>query len=265
MAIQWPTSEAEESYIRSPKNVKYRKVEEVEELDQNDQEMVVSAGTAPADQPASASGNAGQARPAMSSTAPQPAPGPKKSRTVLMVAVAAIVVVVVVVAALLLLGNGGTSNGAFNGTTNNGSLAAQIHDGSYLEYSGTITIPTGGTMTGTISITFSNTTSTSYTMTESITIYGHTTTVSQKVNRTTESWINSSSGTTGTVGQQTLVGTETLQTNFGTKTTNHYTTSYSGYTYDYWEDTSSQMLYKMQFTYGTGGTFSCTLTSTNMM
>jgi hypothetical protein len=237
---------------------------EVDYLDQTDQGKVAGAGTPPGGQAASVPANAGQAPSAMISTnAPQQSPGPRKSRTVL-IAIAAIVVIIVIVTALILMGDGGTSNGASNGATNNGSMAGQIRDGSYMNYTGIGTMSTGQTLTGTIAISFSNMTSTSYTMTESITINGHSTTLSQSVNKSTGSWINLASGTNGTTGSKTLVGQESLQTNFGEKTTNHYTTSFSGYKFDYWEDASSQILYKMQFTYTTGGTFICTLTSTNM-
>ncbi len=183
----------------------------------------------------------------------QPTPTPKKSKTVLVVVAA--VIVVVVVAALLLVGMGGITNG---------STAGQIKNGSYLDYSGTGTTATGQQLAGSVTISFNNVTSANYTMRESITINGQTTNLSQIVNSSTESWVTSTGS--GSLNESAkLIGQQTLQTNFGQKTTNHYSENFSGYLYEFWEDSSNGVLYEMKFTYTDGGEFTCMLTSTNML
>ncbi len=58
---------------------------------------------------------------------------------------------------------------------------------------------------------------------------------------------------------------ENLQTNFGLKTADHYVEYFTGYRYDFWEDSSSQVLYQMKYTYTYGAIFTFKLTGTNMM
>jgi ABC-type amino acid transport substrate-binding protein len=144
------------------------------------------------------------------------------------------------------------------------STPMPIQNGSYLNYSGT---GTGGTqgLTGGMVISFGNLTSTGYVMTESITINGQTTKDSQTMNDSAGTWIDASSGENGSAGLPTFVGMENLQTNFGPRATDHYVEHFTGYTYDYWEDSSNQMLYQMKYTYTNGAIFTFKLTSTNMM
>jgi hypothetical protein len=142
---------------------------------------------------------------------------------------------------------------------------AQIQNGSYLDYSGTGIAGTQS-IAGSMNISFSNRTSTGYTMNESITIDGQTTSMSQIVNESSQSWVDVSSGTNVSgVVQHTFVGTETLQTSFGQKTANHYFENFTGYKYDFWEDSSTQILLQLKFTYTNGAIFTFNLTSTNMM
>lgn len=149
------------------------------------------------------------------------APKPKKSKTVLVIIVA-VIVFVIVAGALLLMGMGGTSNG---------SSAGQIKNGSYLDYSGTGTTASGQQLVGSVAISFDNVTSANYTMKESITINGQTTNLSQIVDPSIESWITSSGFGSLNESAQKMIGQETLQTNFGQKTTKHYSENFSGYLY----------------------------------
>ena len=140
----------------------------------------------------------------------------------------------------------------------------QIENGSRLNYSGSGTGATQG-LTGSMVISFSNRTSMGYTMNEAITINGRTSLDSQIVNGSGGSWIDASSGESGNVGPQTLIGMENLQTNFGLKIADHYVEYFTGYRYDFWEDSSSQVLYQMKYTYTNGAIFTFKLTGTNMM
>lgn len=225
-------------------------------MNQNDPESMSNAGNLPAEQPKNVGGSGGQATPGLNMTnAPHRAPQPKRSKKVLAI-VAAVVVVIIIAAAVLLMGMGSNSNT---------SAVAQIHNGSYLDYNGTGTMGTQ-TIAGSMTISFSNRTSTGYTLNESITINGQTTSMSQIVNESSQSWIDVSSGTTVSgVVQHTFVGIETLQTSFGQNTANHYFENFTGYRYDFWEDSSTQILLQLKFTYDNGAIFTFKLASTNMM
>lgn len=178
----------------------------------------------------------------------------KRPRTVMVILAA--VVVVVIVSAVLLIGLGGTSNGSSSG---------EIRNGGYLTYSVKGLESSGQSIAGNLTMTFDNVTTTSYSMKESFSIMGQTVNSSEDMKMVNGQWTASSGDGSANMTTPKLIGQETLQTNFGQKTTNHYSEKYDDYTYEFWQDSGSQLLYQLKFSFSYGTVLTCSLTSTNMM
>jgi hypothetical protein len=235
-----------------PRYLSFDRNEEDLVLNQNDQESAGSAGTLPAQQPANVQSSNGQTSPGLNMTnIPQQTPKSKRSKTALIIV--ATVVVVLVIAAVMLMGS-----------TANRSTVGEIKNGGYLAYSANGAGPSGQSITGNLTMTFDNVTSTRYTIEESFNMNGLTFNSSENMTMINGSWVASSSDGSANLTSPVLIGQQTLQTNFGQKTTDHYSETYTGYTYEFWQDNGNQMLYQLKFTYSSGLVITCVLTSTNM-
>lgn len=197
-------------------------------------------------------GNAQTPNGAQMTTFNQSAPKPK--RTMMALVVVAGVVVVLVIAAILLIGVG-----------DNKSTAGEIRNGGYLAYSAVGTGPTGQSLNGNLTMTFENVTKTSYSIRDSFTINGVTSNSSENMTLINGDWVASSPDGSANLTSPVMVGHETLQTHFGQKSTDHYSETYPGYTYEFWQDNGSNMIYQLRFTYSFGMTLTCDLTATNML
>jgi hypothetical protein len=181
-------------------------------------------------------------------------PEPKRNKTKIALVVVAAIVVVLVIASIMLIGG-----------ASNRSTAGNVKNGGYLAYSAVGTGPTGQPITGNMTMTFENVTATGYSIRDSFTVNGLTSYSSENMSLIDGNWVASSSDGSANLTAPVLIGHETLQTNFGQKSTDHYSESYTGYTYEFWQDSGNQMLYQLRFTYSFGMVLTCDLTSTNMM
>lgn len=193
--------------------------------------------------------------------APQQVPKPARSKKGIVIV--GVVVLAVIIAAILLMGS-------ILGGTTNGHPAGAIYDGSYLKYS---MVQTSGpyTYTGNLTFTFNNVTTTSYSL-RSSGIFDEWNSLSNDYNRFDYSndyniingdWTNNFA-LSSTSGIPILIGQETLNTNYGQKTTNHYSGINDGGTVEFWKDVSNHIVYKMQYT-DSNGIDVYKLTNTNMI
>jgi hypothetical protein len=186
---------------------------------------------------------------------PQQASGPRRSKKG--IALVGGIVVVVIIAALLLAGP------LLSGITN-GHPTGQIYNGSYLKFSISGMID-GQSRIGSVTLTFNNVTSTSFSLKESGTTNGQANVeYSSNYQMTNGDWttvFKQGSSSSGSL----LMGQETLQTNYGQKITNHYvfTTNYGNL--GLWKDVNNPMVYQIQNSYSNGESVIWELTDTNMM
>ena len=190
--------------------------------------------------------------------APQQASKPARSKKGIVVV--GVVILVAVIAAVLLMGS-------ILGGSTNGHPVGAIYDGSYLRYSAVQT--SGGYVsTGNLTFTFDNVTTSSYSTHSSI-VFDNQNPLSNNYYDYNNVYIINGDWTKtfvfiSTSGAPTLIGQEKLNTNYGEKTTNHYSGVNGGGTLEFWEDVSNQMLYQIQYT-DSNGVDVYKLTNTNMM
>lgn len=183
---------------------------------------------------------------------PQASTPKPKSRSIWIV-VAVVVIVIVVIAVVLLVG------------LNHEGSSSSIENGDYMTYD--VNVVSGSQFaTGTLRIDISNVMPNNLTVTYTITTSIRSSSFSQVMNYTGGDWATASVGDSGGSSDGspiTLVGHQTISTVYGNKAVDHYTTTYSGYTYDYWAGTNG-CPYKLLFIYSNGMTMECTLSSTNI-
>jgi hypothetical protein len=185
--------------------------------------------------------------------AQEPVPsGSKKRRNVALIA-AVIVVACALIAVAVIVGLNG-----------NGDLTG-IKNGEYLSYDASATM-SGRTIAGSMRMDISNVTSSSLTMKVTATFGGSSQSEQQTVNFSGDSWATAQLGTSSGMANGssfTYLGQESLTTVYGAEMTSHYSTQYSGYTYEFWSGANG-CPYKMLFSYTSGMVVTCTLNDTNI-
>jgi hypothetical protein len=186
---------------------------------------------------------------------PQQTSKPKRSKKGIVVV--GIVVIAVIIAALLL-------SGPIMGGSTNGHPAGQIYNGSYLTFTITGTSLYGLPLSGTETLTFNNVTATSYSLKQTTTFNGVSSSTSSNYQMSNGDWTSTFSLNSYSV-TPTLVGQESIQTNYGQKTTYHYSESNIGGTIGFWKDTGNQIIYQLSYYDTAGDSLTWKLTGTNMI
>ncbi|MDW5564145.1 MAG: zinc ribbon domain-containing protein [Methanomassiliicoccus sp.] len=181
---------------------------------------------------------------------------PKNNNIALIVVVIIIGCIIVLAATMIFLMPTGTTTGS--------ESIPMVVNGSYANYKMVVTNDSKS-LIGSCTITYSNVTSTSMTMTTSITLNGQTHSESQNVNLVNHVWQvedTYDSSNTDSTTTFTNLGEETIQTSLGSRDCYHTRTVTSTYTEDDWS--ISTCILKSVLTDTNGMTITLTIADTNI-